>query len=149
MTKLMPISVLAVLASIALVACGGGDDETTTAEAGGGGAATTTTGGGGGGGGGGAAETLKLSADPSQIAYETDSLSAKAGSVTIDFDNPNDALPHDVCVESDGEDLGCSETVTGDSSTLDLNDLKAGSYTFYCSVDAHRAAGMEGTLQVQ
>jgi plastocyanin len=145
MTKLVPISVLAVLASIALVACGGGDDETTTTEAGGGGAAATTTG----GGGGGAAETLKLAADPSQIAYDTDSLSAQAGSVTIDFDNPNDALPHDVCVESDGEDLGCSDTVTGDSSTLDLNDLKPGSYTFYCSVDAHRAGGMEGTLQVQ
>jgi plastocyanin len=148
MTKLVPISVLAVLASIALVACGGGDDETTTTEAGGGGAAATTTGGGGGGGGG-AAETLKLAADPSQIAYDTDSLSAQAGSVTIDFDNPNDSLPHDVCVESDGEDLGCSDTVTGDSSTLDLTDLKPGSYTFYCSVDGHRAGGMEGTLQVQ
>ena len=149
MTKLVPISVLAVLASIALVACGGGDDETTTTEAGGG-AATTTEAGGGGGGGGGAASTLNLAADQSQIAYDTDSLSAKAGSVTIDFDNPNDALPHDVCVEAEGdEDLGCSDTVTGDSTTLDLSDVKPGSYTFYCSVDAHREAGMEGTLKVQ
>jgi plastocyanin len=144
MTKLVPISALAVLASVALVACGGDDDETTTGAATGG-AETTTTGGGGGGGG----ETLQLAADPSQIAYDTDSLSAKAGSVTIDFDNPNDALPHDVCVEAEGEDLGCSDTVTGSKSTLDLQDLKPGSYTFYCSVDAHREAGMEGTLKVQ
>jgi plastocyanin len=148
MRKLVSIAVLAVLASFALVACGGGDDETTPTGAAGGGAATTTTGGGGDGGGG-AASTLKLAADQSQIAYDTDSLSAKAGSITIDFDNPNDALPHDVCVESGGEDLGCSETVTGESSTLDLSNVKPGSYTFYCSVDAHRAAGMEGTLAVQ
>jgi len=151
MKKLVSISLLAALASIALVACGGDDDETTTTGAAGGGAATTTTGGGGGGGGGGgAASTLKLAADPSQIAYDTDSLTAKAGSVTIDFDNPNDALPHNVCVKTEGdEDLGCSDTVTGDSTTLDLKDLKPGTYTFYCSVDAHEAAGMKGTLQVQ
>ena len=146
MTKLVPISVLAVLASLALVACGG-DDETTTTGADTGGTEATTT---GGGGGGGAAETLQLAADPSQIAYDTTSLTAKAGSVTIDFDNPNDALPHDVCVEAEGdEDLGCSDTVTGSKSSLDLQDLKPGTYTFYCSVDAHREAGMEGTLKVQ
>jgi uncharacterized cupredoxin-like copper-binding protein len=39
--------------------------------------------------------------------------------------------------------------VTGDSTTLDLTDVKPGTYTFYCSVDAHKAAGMEGTLTVQ
>jgi plastocyanin len=146
MIKLVPISVLAVLASLVLVACGG-DDETTTTGADTGGTEATTTG--GGGGGGGAGETLQLAADPSQIAYDTTSLSAKAGSVTIDFDNPNDSLPHDVCVEAEGEDLGCSDTVTGSKSTLDLQDLKPGSYTFSCSVDAHREAGMEGTLKIQ
>ncbi len=27
-------------------------------------------------------------------------------------------------------------------------DLKKGSYTFYCSLPGHRAAGMQGTLKV-
>jgi len=139
---------LAAVASLALVACGGGGDTTTaTSEAGGGAAPTTTS---GGGGGGGASSTIKLAADSSQIAYDTDSLTAKAGTVTIDFDNPNDALPHNVCVEAEGEDeLGCSQTVTGSSTSLDLKNVKAGSYTFFCSVDDHEAAGMKGTLTVQ
>jgi plastocyanin len=115
----------------------------TTTEAGGGTTTTTPSGGGGG-------STLKLSADPSQVAYTTTSLSAKAGSVTIDFDNPNQALPHDVCVDDpSGKELGCSDVVTGGTSTLDLSDLKAGKYTFFCSVDSHEQAGMKGTLTVQ
>ncbi len=116
-------------------------ETTTTTEAAGGG--TTAAAGGGG-------STIKLSADPSQIAYTTDSLSAKAGDVTIDFDNPNPAIPHDVCVDDpSGKELGCSDVVTDDTSTLDLSSLKPGDYTFFCSVDSHEAAGMKGTLTVR
>jgi plastocyanin len=145
---------LAAIASMALVACGGGGGTTATTSEGGGGGAAATSGGGGGGGGGGASggtsSTVKLAADPSQIAYDTNSLSAKAGNVTIDFNNPNNALAHDVCVESSsGSEIGCSDQVTGGSSTLNLSNLKSGSYTFFCSVDSHRQAGMEGTLKVQ
>ena len=118
---------------------------TTTTQAAGGGATTTTP-----AGGGGAGSTVKLSADPSQIAYTTDSLSAKAGNVTIDFDNPDQAIPHDVCVDSpSGGQLGCSDVVSGSSSTLDLSNLKPGKYTFFCSVDSHQQAGMQGTLTVK
>jgi plastocyanin len=143
---------LAAMASLALVACGGGGSSSTTTptttEAGGGGGATTTSG--GGGGGGGASSTVKLAADPSQIAFDTTSLSAKAGNVTIDFNNPNQALGHDVCVDAAGDkELGCSKVVTGQSTTLDLKDLKPGTYTFYCNVDSHEDAGMKGTLTVQ
>jgi plastocyanin len=141
---------LAAMASIALVACGGGGGSSSTSSTTS--AATPPAGGGGGGGSssGGASSAVKLAADPSQIAYDTTSLSAKAGNVTIDFNNPNSALGHDVCVQdSSGKKLGCSQVVTGGSSTLDLSNLKAGSYTFYCSVDSHEAAGMKGTLNVQ
>jgi plastocyanin len=112
------------------------------------GAATTTTTPSGGGAGGGT--TVKLAADPTQIAYTTTSLTAKAGSLTIDLDNPNPAIPHDVCVDSPGGDeLGCSEQITNSSTTLALKNLKPGKYTFFCNVDAHEAAGMKGALTVR
>jgi plastocyanin len=143
---------LAAMTALALVACGGGGSSSTTNSTS---AATPPAGGGGGGGGGsssggGATSSIKLAADSSDLAFDTDSLTAKAGNVTIDFNNPNDAIGHDVCVEAEGDDdLGCSKVVTGSSTTLDLKNLKAGTYTFYCDVDSHKEAGMEGTLTVQ
>jgi plastocyanin len=149
MRKLALTFGLAALASLALVACGGGGSSstpapTTTAASGGGGGGSSS------GGGGGASSSVSLAADSSQLAYDTTTLSAKAGNVTIDFNNPNSAIGHDVCVQDpNGKKLGCSKVVTGSNSTLNLSNLKPGSYTFYCSVDSHEAAGMKGTLTVQ
>jgi plastocyanin len=144
MRKLVLLVALGLLASLALAACGGdGDDETTADTTT---PTTTTTQAGGGGGGGG---TISLSADPSgAIAYEQASLSGQAGNITIDFDNPA-PLAHDVCVEDPSADeVGCSDVVTDDKTSLTVN-LEPGTYTFYCSVDGHRAGGMEGPLTVE
>lgn len=97
----------------------------------------------------GKATTLKLAAEPSAIAYDTTQLSTTAGQVTIDFDNPSTAITHDVCLEGpSGDQIGCSDTISGGSTSL-AESLKAGKYTFFCSVDGHRQAGMEGTLTVK
>lgn len=124
---------------LGLAACGGGNEAATT----GGGATTaggTTVGGGGG-------ETLQLAADPSgALKFDKTSLEATAGSVTIDFTNDS-SLPHDVKLEGPGVDGEGTDTITGSSASVTL-DLQAGEYTFYCSVDGHRAAGMEGKLVV-
>jgi plastocyanin len=96
----------------------------------------------------GAATTLKLAADPTQIAYDTKSLSGKAGAVTIDFTNPS-AVTHDVCITSpSGQEVGCSQTISQGSTSLSEN-LKPGKYKFFCSVDGHEAAGMKGTLTIK
>ena len=97
----------------------------------------------------GAAGTLKLAADPSgALKYDVSSLTAKAGKVTIDFTNQA-PLPHNVQIEGPGgKKLGGTSTISG-SSTKATVDLKPGSYTFYCSVDGHRQAGMQGKLTVQ
>lgn len=95
----------------------------------------------------GKATTLKLAAEPDAIAYDTTQLSGKAGKVTIDFDNPS-ALTHNVCLEGpSGEQIGCTDTISQSTASLAEN-LKSGKYTFFCSVDSHRQAGMEGTLTV-
>jgi plastocyanin len=90
---------------------------------------------------------IKLSADPSgALSYSTTTLTAKPGKVTIDF--TNDApLEHNVTVESSGSTLGATPTFSGGSKSVTLT-LKAGTYTFFCSVPGHRQGGMQGTLTV-
>jgi plastocyanin len=134
---LLFLIVLSALA-LGLVACGGGNEAATT-----GGGATTAGGAGGAGG-----ETLALAADPGgALKFDKTSLEATAGNVTIDFTNDS-SLPHDVKLEGPGVDGEGTDTVTGSSTSATL-DLQPGEYTFYCSVDGHRAAGMEGKLVVK
>jgi plastocyanin len=92
------------------------------------------------------ASTVALEAVPNQIAYNTKSLSAKAGKVTITMANMS-SLEHNVTIAEGSKVLGATPTFSGGSRTLTLQ-LKPGRYTFYCSVPGHRQAGMEGTLTV-
>ncbi|HKT84038.1 MAG TPA: plastocyanin/azurin family copper-binding protein, partial [Solirubrobacterales bacterium] len=142
------------LAAVALVACGGGGSDNSTTTASGGGNENNSAAGGGAkeensGGGGGSASTLKFEADPNgQLAYTTTSATAKAGEVTIEFNNPQ-SLTHDVAIESSsGEEVGATELIADGSDSTTV-DLKPGTYTFYCSVPGHREAGMEGKLTVK
>jgi plastocyanin len=151
MKKLVPLFAL-LLAALALVACGSSDDSTTAAED----TAPATQPGGGNegekeaeGGSAGSAAALDVEADPSgNLAFTTDSASAKAGKVTVNFTNPA-PVPHDVRIEdSGGQDVGGTEVITESNESASVN-LKAGEYTFYCSVPGHRQAGMEGDLTVE
>jgi len=131
----MPLLFVLAASVLALSACGGGSSSSSTTPA--------TTGGGGGGGG---SSTVKISADPSgALKYEQTDVSATAGSITIDFTNMS-SLPHDVTIEGNGAS-GATDEITN-STTSTTVDLEPGTYTFFCSVDGHRAAGMEGTLTV-
>jgi plastocyanin len=97
----------------------------------------------------GAEQKLSLEANPEgQLKYNTTSLSAKAGKVSIDFTNTA-PLGHNVTIaSSSGAVVGATPTFQGGSKTVSLN-LKPGTYKFYCSVPGHRMAGMEGTLTVK
>jgi plastocyanin len=148
-----PMLILAaILATLALVAAGcGGDDSKDSSSSGGsssdssgasGNSSDTTDTGSAGGG----ATKLKLTADPGgALKFDKTSLSAKPGKVTITMDNQS-STPHAVEVEGNGVEEE-TKTVTGGSADVTV-DLKAGKYEFYCPVDGHRQAGMEGTLTV-
>lgn len=137
-------------AAMAFAACGGGDDTTsdTTSEAppakeNGGEKEKEAEGGTAG------SATVDFEADPSgALAYTTDSATAKAGNVTVNFTNSS-PVPHDVRIESSGgEDVGGTEVLAEGNESAKV-DLKPGEYTFYCSVPGHRQGGMEGTLTVK
>jgi plastocyanin len=152
MKKVGAFLVLAI-AALALVACGSSSDSSssTTETSGGesqaeqGGAAKEESS----SGGGGSASTLKFEADPNgELAYTSDSETAKAGKVTVEFKNPQ-ALTHDVAIEdSSGKEVGATELIADGSNTTTV-DLKPGTYTYFCTVPGHREAGMEGTLTVK
>jgi plastocyanin len=146
MTKLAALIVTLALAAFGLAACGGDDDDETTAAPPATEETTTAAGGGGGGGGGG---TISFEADPDgALAYTQTEVSGPAGDDTIELVNDS-STPHDVTIEdSGGNELAKTEVITGDTTSTDAT-LEAGSYTFFCSVDGHREAGMEGTLTIE
>jgi plastocyanin len=141
----------AILASLVLIAAGcGGDDD----DNGGGGGSSDSSGaestgsdtGEASSGGGGGATKLKLTADPDGgLTFDKTELTAKPGKVTITMDNPSD-VPHAVEVEGNGVEKE-TKTLTQGKASVSV-DLKAGKYEFYCPVDGHKEAGMEGTLTV-
>jgi len=100
------------------------------------------------GGGGGQSTNLQVAADSSgQLKFDKSTLSAKAGNVTITMDNPS-PVQHSIAVEGSGVDKSGSTVGMGGKSTVTVA-LKPGKYTFYCPVDGHKAAGMQGTLTVK
>ncbi len=142
MRKLVLATALGALASLSLAACGGGGGSSSTT------AATSTTPAAGGGGGGKATTVAVSSPAGSALAFDQKSLTAKPGSVTFNYTNPQ-AIGHNFCIkDSSGQQVGCTGVIAQSSGNADVS-LKAGSYTFYCSVDGHEAAGMKGTLTVQ
>ena len=112
-------------AALALAGCGGGSSHKTASSPG---------------------ATLAIAADPGgALKFTKSSLTAKAGKVTIDFTNRS-KIPHGVVITGNGVDAK-TKVVTGGSSSA-TTTLKPGTYTFYCPVPGHRAAGMQGTIKV-
>ncbi len=80
------------------------------------------------------------------LKFDKTALTAKAGTVTINLDNPS-STPHGVAIEGNGVNKS-SQTVTNGKASVSVS-LKPGKYTFFCPVPGHRQAGMVGTLTVQ
>jgi len=133
------IATLASVLLLALAGCGGNESKPNAGSDKSGGASSGSSGGGG--------QQLALAApEDGSLKFDKTELDGKAGTVTINFDNPS-TTPHAVEIEGNGVEEA-SDTVTS-SKTSVTADLKAGTYTFYCPVGNHRAEGMEGTLTIK
>jgi len=92
---------------------------------------------------------LAISANPQgTLAYTATTLLASSSHVTIDFTNRSPLMHNMTIANAAGKVLGATPTFTGATKALSLN-LPPGTYTFYCSVPGHEAAGMKGTLTVR
>ncbi|MBO0685417.1 MAG: cupredoxin domain-containing protein [Candidatus Dormibacteraeota bacterium] len=137
-------SVGVMLLTVGLIAaCGGSGGGGGSANNGGnGGSASTST-----PGGSSSAGAIKVTM--SEFKYDPATIDAKAGNVVINLVNSG-TTTHDMVVDDpSGKQVAKSELVSaGASSTFNVGNLTAGSYTVFCDLPGHRQAGMQGTLQV-
>jgi plastocyanin len=93
-------------------------------------------------------QTLILQADPGgALKFDRTTLTASPGTVKIVLKNPSQA-PHAIELEGNGvEKVG--KTVTKGGTSEVTAKLKTGTYEYYCPVDDHKQAGMEGKLTVK
>ena len=131
-----------------LTACGGGSSGSNSAASSTSESATSSsaaTSGSSSASGSAEAEALTATEKDFSISLSEDKL--KAGSYTITVVN-NGSATHDLAVEENGTTKATSDTVAPGGKTTLTVDLDAGQYTFYCSIDGHRAMGMEKTVTV-
>jgi plastocyanin len=157
MFKLPALLLSAAALALGIAACGGGSSSTSSAAGASTSAATSSASSGTGtsagtssaAAAGGGSTNLAIAANPSgSLAYDKKTLSAKAGKVTITMANMS-PVGHNITIQqgTSGSVLGATPTFQGGTKSVSVN-LKAGTYTFYCSVPGHRAGGMVGTLTV-
>lgn len=92
------------------------------------------------------ASTETISIEAGNFYFKPDTITATPGIATIALTAKNGI--HDLVF--DGAYPGFTlEADGGGGKQSKKIDLKAGKYTFYCSITGHRAAGMEGTLTVK
>jgi plastocyanin len=137
------LATLAAVLLLALAGCGGDDESSGSGSTGG---SSSSSSGDSGGGGGGQQIALSAPADGS-LKFDKTELEAKAGTVTINFDNLSSSTPHAVEIQGNGVDEK-SDTVTGGKTSVTA-DLEAGEYEVFCPVGTHASQGMEGTLTVK
>jgi uncharacterized cupredoxin-like copper-binding protein len=71
------------------------------------------------------------------------------GKVSLLMKNPSSSgKPHAIAVEGKGIDKDGKTVSPGGTSRVTVT-LKKGTYEFYCPVDGHKNAGMEGKLVVK
>jgi plastocyanin len=89
---------------------------------------------------------IHVTAKKSGLAYNTKTLTAKAGRIKLVFTNLS-PIKHNVRLEVGEKEFGGTKTIAAGTTTAYVT-LKKGKYHFYCSVPGHEEAGMSGYLTV-
>jgi len=84
-----------------------------------------------------------------EYKFDPSTVSVTHGKVVFFLVNGG-TISHDLVVtDSSGNRMGASELISaGDSAVLTIDNLPAGTYTFFCDQPGHEQAGMKGTLTV-
>lgn len=139
-----------VAAALVLVACGD-DDTTSTPDMPMGGMSSTSMGSMGHGMDHGdnspvAEGARRIEVTATSFAFDPDEFTVTAGEDVAIVLTSDDPLLHDFTID----DLDVHVSADGgDTAEGGLRADEPGEYTFYCTVEGHRDAGMEGTLVVE
>lgn len=128
--RALAVGLFALVPTLGLAACG--DDSPPRAEEG-----TTTMGGG---------SSASITVTATDLAFSTNELSAPPGDIEVSMTNDGQ-IEHTFVVEGHEDDLKLDVPRHGDTDTGTIT-LPAGTYIYFCDVEGHRSAGMEGTLTV-
>lgn len=79
--------------------------------------------------------------------FSTTKATGKAGPVTLMMPNKS-PLVHDIAIKGGSVNKAGKRVPQGGTSMVSAV-LKAGTYTFYCTVPGHEQAGMKGTLTIK
>jgi uncharacterized cupredoxin-like copper-binding protein len=133
------------LAALVLAACGSSDDNSSSSSS-----KTTSTKKPAAAAPSSGGSTVKFTAeDTNGLKFDKKTATAKAGTVTLAMDNPSgNSQQHAIAVEGNGVDKDGTPVQPGAGPSKVSVKLKPGKYEFYCPVDGHKQAGMEGTLTV-
>ena len=91
---------------------------------------------------------LEMPADPNGgLFFEFAAATAPAGQLKLESVNEA-SIDHNIALEGNG--VNEEGPVVKDGGTSEITaDVEPGEYTFFCSVEGHREAGMEGPLTVE
>jgi uncharacterized cupredoxin-like copper-binding protein len=91
-----------------------------------------------------ASTSPRLEVTGTEMAFEPDEVAVEAGTVEVVLHNEGSTV-HDLRIDDPALFV---EAMPGDTATAEI-DLDPGRYQFYCSIDGHQEAGMEGVLEAR
>lgn len=103
----------------------------------------------GGGGGGNAQPAGSMKVTMTEFKFDPSTLSASSGKVVFFLVNGG-SVAHDMIIrDSSGNRVGGSELISaGDTFVFTVDNIAAGTYTYFCDQPGHEASGMKGTLTI-
>lgn len=102
-----------------------------------------------GGGGGSAAPSGSIKVTLTEFKFDPGTINAPSGKVVFFLVNAG-TTSHDFIIrDASNTKVSGSELISaGDSAVFTVDNIAAGTYTFFCDQPGHEASGMKGTLTI-
>ncbi len=85
-----------------------------------------------------------------EFHFDPSTIQAPAGKVVFYLVNAGNNTSHDMLIrDSTGKILASSDLISaGDTAVFQVDNIAAGTYTYFCNQPGHEGSGMKGTLTI-